>query len=101
MNIAAVCCRDSASADVSVSHARYTVTGSEDGILRLWNSRDVYEAAAGLQEDPCCSQSSDSTLQTVNGEHRPLQAFPVSCTMTFVKPKDATCHIGVLSRLKV
>ena len=50
-----------------LSCARYTVTGSEDGILRLWNSRDVYEAAAGLQEDPSCSQSSENTLQTPNG----------------------------------
>ena len=77
-------------ASVPVSHARYTVTGSEDGILRIWNSRDVYEAAAGLQEDPSCSQSSESTLQTPSCEHCPLQAIPVSCRMAFMRPKETT-----------
>ncbi len=52
------------------------MTGSEDGILRLWNSRDVYEAAAGLQEDPSCSQSSENTLLTPNGRTSRLQALP-------------------------
>ena len=60
---------------MSLVHVRYTVTGSEDGILRLWNSRDVYEAAAGLQDGPSCSQSSDSVLQIPNGQHCCLQAL--------------------------
>ncbi len=59
--------RHQAKCQCMLSCARYTVTGSEDGILRLWNSRDVYEAAAGLQEDPSCSQSSENTLQSPNG----------------------------------
>lgn len=59
--------------DLAFSHrellpCRYTVTGSEDGVLRLWNSRDVYEAAVGLKKEaPTSSQNSDSTLASPNG----------------------------------
>ena len=37
-------------------------------MLRLWNSRDVYEAATGLKDGPCSSQNSDSTLHSAPGD---------------------------------
>ena len=52
------------------------MTGSEDGVLRLWNSRDIYEAAAGLKEAPCSSQNSDSMLQGSNGRQCDPHALP-------------------------
>ena len=38
-------------------------------MLRLWNSRDVYEAATGLRDGPSSSQNSDSTLHSTTGDN--------------------------------
>jgi hypothetical protein len=45
---------------------RYTVTGSGDGLLRLWDSSDVCDAAAqgptGYPEASCSSQAPECML---------------------------------------
>lgn len=45
---------------------RYTVTGSEDGIVRLWNSKDIYDTNAG-GDGPTSSQASECTLHSDGG----------------------------------
>lgn len=37
------------------------MTGSEDGVVRLWNSKDIYDANAG-KDGPSSSQASECTL---------------------------------------
>ena len=39
------------------------MTGSEDGIVRLWNSKDIYETNAG-GDGPTTSQTSECTLHS-------------------------------------
>ncbi|CAL8463359.1 g2893 [Coccomyxa elongata] len=47
----------------------YTVTGSEDGIVRLWNSKDIYDTNAG-GDGPTSSQAPECTLHSNGASER-------------------------------
>ncbi|KAK9917148.1 hypothetical protein WJX75_001304 [Coccomyxa subellipsoidea] len=57
----------------------YTVTGSEDGIVRLWNSKDMYDSQA-CREAPTFSQASECTLHTDVKRARIASSAPGECS---------------------
>ena len=57
-------------------------------MLRLWNSRDVYEAATGLRDGPSSSQNSDSTLHSTTGDN----AITTACLGIHTVEFDSPCQ---------
>lgn len=44
--------------------SRYTVTGSEDGVVRLWGIRELCEPMVAAADGPTSSQASECTLHS-------------------------------------